>query len=112
MFSSFNTNAYKQFFIENISSTQAFKDLRNEFETLFKANNKVFFEGGYIDALNKAIVALSEKDTIDLYLKGGNIRGINSSGLELNEVGERVFYGVEQLPSPDSWIYLQKVIQK
>ncbi len=91
MFSPLNTIAYKRYFVENISSTQAFKDLNTEFEALFKSNKKVFFEGGYTDALNKAIVELSERDTVDLYLKRADIRGIKSSGLDLNDVGEKSF---------------------
>jgi hypothetical protein len=91
MFSSLNTITYKRYFVENIASTQAFKDLNTEFEALFKSNKKVFFEGGYTSALNKAILALSERDTVDLSLKRADIRGIKSSGLDLNDIGEKSF---------------------
>ncbi len=91
MGSSLNTLEYKKFFVENIEQEKAYIDLVDEFETAFTLNPKVFSEGGYIEALNNAIIKLAESDTIDVYTKSIDLGSIERSGLSLNEVGKNSF---------------------
>lgn len=88
MVSSLRDVDYKDFFIENISSQESFQQLSAALEDLFVQNSNVISEGGYLDELNNAILAFTEKEVIDVGYKI-DFGPIDRSGLALNEVTDK-----------------------
>lgn len=97
MVSSLRHVDYKNLFVESIGQQEPFQAFSASLETLFVQNSTVVAEGGYIDDLNNAISAFTEKETIAIGSKI-DFGPINSSGLSLNEISDKSFNVTNNYP--------------
>ncbi len=90
MSSFLRSKEYKDFFVKEIQNINGFDVLSTAIENLFQENPLMFTEGSYTTLISNKIeeIVASELINVDSKISVG---AIASSGLELNELGDKTF---------------------